>query len=242
MSEPRYAIYFTPARYSALERFGASVLGYDCYSGEPVSQAAFGPRAAAALPAITAEPRRYGFHATLKPPFRLAPGFREADFISACNAFAETVPMVAIGLLQVAAIGRFLALTPVAASIELSLLAAECVATLDRFRAPPTETEIARRRAAALTVRQTALLGRWGYPHVFDQFRFHMTLTSALEPCRQPEWLAQLSDAFKPLSAETSAVDALTILRQGTPADDFVVIERVKVSLGLLSSTEQVAR
>ena len=31
---PRYAIYYTAAQGSALDRFGASLLGYDAYGGD----------------------------------------------------------------------------------------------------------------------------------------------------------------------------------------------------------------
>src|SRR5262249_49521341 len=34
MDEPRYALYFVPPADSALYRFGAGFLGYDCYTGE----------------------------------------------------------------------------------------------------------------------------------------------------------------------------------------------------------------
>ena len=70
---PRYAIYFVPPAETEFFRFGSAVLGYDCYTGASVGR----PAALDAEPEfwdrLTAEPRRYGFHATLKAPFTLSP-------------------------------------------------------------------------------------------------------------------------------------------------------------------------
>ena len=35
---------------------------------------------------------------------------------------------------------------------------------------------------SGLTDRQEALLTQWGYPYVMEEFRFHITLTGALDP------------------------------------------------------------
>ena len=75
----------------------------------------------------------------------------------------------------------FLALTPSEPFEELDRLAADCVAAFDRFRAPAAEAELARRRRTGLSLRQEALLLRWGYPYVMDAFRFHLTLTGPLD-------------------------------------------------------------
>src|SRR5262245_45817767 len=72
--EGRYAAYFAPEPGSDLARFGAAWLGYDVTTGKLVPQPAVSGLAAERLYTITAEPRRYGFHGTLKPPFALAPG------------------------------------------------------------------------------------------------------------------------------------------------------------------------
>lgn len=232
MPNPRYAIYFTPKHHSPLERFGAAILGYDCYEAGPVRHTAIPDLEPDRIHEITAEPRRYGFHATLKAPMRLAPGCTEAALVRALRDLAATLAPVPVGLIRVAALGGFIALIPVAASTELMLLAAECVASLDGFRAPLTEADIARRQASRLDPRRTALLRRWGYPHVFDQFRFHMTLTGFLNPEQQRAWLARLSDAFAPLAGEPVTIDALTLLRQDGPDASFAVLERIGLEGG----------
>uniref|UniRef100_UPI0025923DAA DUF1045 domain-containing protein n=1 Tax=uncultured Methylobacterium sp. TaxID=157278 RepID=UPI0025923DAA len=121
---PRYALYFTPKPGTDLARFGNAVLGYDNHSGVEVPR----PEGMADLADVTDSPRRYGFHATLKAPMRLAPGTAEADLLAAAETLAADHPPVPVGLLRVATLGAFTALIPDAAPPELGLFAAECVA------------------------------------------------------------------------------------------------------------------
>ena len=46
---------------------------------------------------LTREPRRYGFHATLKAPFRLLPPFTEADLVAELDRFSRSAACVRIG-------------------------------------------------------------------------------------------------------------------------------------------------
>ena len=89
-ADPRFAIYFVPAAASALYRFGASVLGYDCYTGEAIAHPQALPEAEWAK--LTAEPTTYGFHATLKAPFRLRREFEPRDLLAAAQALAASLP------------------------------------------------------------------------------------------------------------------------------------------------------
>ncbi|MHC1999233.1 DUF1045 domain-containing protein [Methylobacterium sp. CM6241] len=198
----RYALYFTPAPGSALAAFGDAVLGLDPAPGPDALQAI--------LAANTAEQRVYGFHATLKAPMRLAKGATEAELLAAAAALAAHRLPLPVGPLRVAALGNFVALVPTAPPSALGLLAAEYVAALDPLRAPLTETERAHRRPERLDPRGRALLERWGYPHVFEAFRFHMTLTGPLGP-------KDLATAL-PLLAEAAAglpdlvIDAVSVV------------------------------
>ncbi|MCJ2014040.1 DUF1045 domain-containing protein [Methylobacterium sp. J-076] len=207
MSEPRYAIYALPEPGSALEGFGRAVLGYDNVSGEAVPQEP-------GLAEVTAGARVYGFHATLKAPMRLAAGVDEAALVATAERLAAAHPPVAVGALAVAALGRFLALVPVAPPPDLGLLAAECVAAFEPLRAPLTEAERAKRRPERLSPRARALLDAWGYPHVFEEFRFHMTLTDALPEEAQADWHARLTRAYRDSGAGPLTIHALGILRQ----------------------------
>lgn len=148
-------------------------------------------------------PRRYGLHATLKAPFRLAPGRSEAGLLSAVEALAGRIEAVKLRHLSVSQIGRFLALTPDRAP-GLDGLAARLVQELDVFRAPLTGAEIARRHKAGLSAMEAELMRRWGYPYVMEAFRFHVTLTGPLDDWvreRTSEVLAKHLDGV--LGAET---------------------------------------
>lgn len=189
----RYAIYYAPEAGSPLWRFGSAWLGWDAETGEvPPRPPVTGlPRAAEEL---TVSPRRYGFHGTLKPPFALAAGTDAAGLLAAAEAMAAGLVPFEAPALTLHAIGRFASLRLSAPSPEMAALAMTCVEALDAFRAPPSEAELARRRANPLSEEHEALLARWGYPYVGAQFRFHLTLSSALSP----EDLAATSAALAP--------------------------------------------
>lgn len=226
----RYALYYTPPIRSALHRFGAAFVGYDAYTGEIVPRACLAGVAPSDIEAITGEPRRYGFHATLKAPMRLRSGRSEADLRAEVRQFAAAHASVPVGSLAVTLMGGFVALVPLAPSASLALLAAECVAAFDDWRAPmPAQERL--RRADGLSPRQAALLDRWGYPYVFEEFRFHMTLTGRLPPERRQAWLERLREAFGDLGRETVVVDALSLLRQDAPESPFRIVERIPFEL-----------
>ncbi len=172
----RYALYYTPPA-GPLAVAGASWLGWDIAQGRIAPQ----PALALNMAAITAEPRKYGFHATLKPPFRLAEGQTPDALLQAARDLCAALPPVTLPALRLARLGRFLALIPDPQPAALDTLAARLVADLDAFRAAATPDDLARRRSAGLTPAQDALLVQWGYPYVMDEFRFHMTLTGKLE-------------------------------------------------------------
>lgn len=223
----RYALYWLPAPGSRLEAFGRAVLGYDTVSGEPVAP----PDDLPGLAAVTAGARLYGFHATLKAPLRLADGTDEAALVAAARDLAAAHPPVAVGPLAVAALGPFLALVPEAPPAALGLLAAECVAALDPFRAALTEAERARRRPDRLDPRGRALLDRWGYPYVFEAFRFHMTLTDALPEAEREPWLSRLSEAYAATAPEPVTIDAVCLLVQDG-AGPFRLLARLPFGAG----------
>ncbi|MCJ2033339.1 DUF1045 domain-containing protein [Methylobacterium sp. J-068] len=210
----RYALYFTPAPGSALDAFGDAIfrdaiLG-DGVPGVPEALRTF-------LAANTAEPRVYGFHATLKAPMRLGPGVTEADLLAAAEGLALHREPILVGPLRVTALGDVIALVPEAAPPTLGLFAAECVAALDPLRAPLTGAERARRRPEHLGPRERSLLERWGYPHVFEAFRFHMTLTGGLAPRDREAFLPALAEAYR--GVPDLVIDAVSVVVQERPQD-----------------------
>lgn len=201
----RYAIYFSPAKHSAWWTFGAHWLGRDEHDNSALPQPEAAGIAPAELQAITAEPRRYGFHATLKAPFHLSAGHTEADLVARLGRLAQTLVPVALGPLQLATLGHFVALVPEAAPAGLHTLAASCVTELDDLRAPLSELDLARRRSAALNARESELLALHGYPHVLERFRFHMTLTGPVDA-------AMTQRVTQALAAEPARLNALAPL------------------------------
>src|ERR1700744_22590 len=103
---PRYAIYYAAPRSSALDLFGAEYLGYDAWSGEDLP---FPNDVPADWRELTSDPRKYGFHATLKAPFALAPGKSESELVTACADFARMSRAIPVITPVVASISGFLA-------------------------------------------------------------------------------------------------------------------------------------
>lgn len=171
----RYAVYYAP-RDGAFSTAAAAWLGWDAVVGNVVSQ----PEVPG-IAALTADPRKYGFHGTLKPPFRLAEGACVEDLTEAVAALAARQSPVEMPGLQLANLDGFLALIPVGDTAALQTLAAQVVVDLDPLRAPLTKAEIARRRPESLTPRQRDLLATYGYPHVLEEFKFHLTLSGRLQ-------------------------------------------------------------
>jgi putative phosphonate metabolism protein len=225
--DPRFAIYFTPAPGSALARFGAGVLGYNCDTGEDVVQWVLPGIAPADVAAATSEPRQYGFHATLAAPFRLSADRSEADLAVALETFARTQASARLGVLDVGLIGGFVALMP--STPDCKAFAADCVRAFHAFRAPLTAADRARRVPARLTPRQAEYLDRWGYPYVFDEFRFHMTLTGPLPAEQRGPWQAALKKLFAAQAAGPALIDAVSLMRQDEGGARFRVIRRASL-------------
>ncbi|GAB5468054.1 MAG: DUF1045 domain-containing protein [Rhodospirillales bacterium] len=182
MSFTRFAVFYLPPE-GALADFGAGWLGWDVARGKAAPRLDL-----PGLDAATLTPRKYGFHGTLKPPFRLVEGRGPVDLATAVERLAGTLAPARCAGLQIRCLGRFLALTPKGPSDALARIASLCVRELDGFRAPAGEAELARRRKAGLSQRQEALLTRWGYPYVMEEFRFHLTLTGNLQADALAQW------------------------------------------------------
>jgi hypothetical protein len=176
---------------------------------------------------VTAEPRLYGFHATLKPPMRLDEGRQWFDVLTAARELADRTAAFALPHLSVQDLHGFLALRETTPCAPLQALADACVEHLDPLRAPPSEAELARRRRGKLTAEQDAMLVRWGYPYVFSTWFFHMTLTRRLtadEKARyQPAAEAYLARAL----SVPRLVEDICLFTQAAPDAPFVIAERL---------------
>lgn len=223
----RYAVYFAP-RQGALANFGAAWLGWNAETATTIPHPSV-----LGLPCpidqITATPRKYGFHGTLKPPFRLAPSETPLSLYAACAALAQNLPPVRMPGLALHRIGGFLALTPEGDTTALGALAASVVRTLDPFRAPATAAEIARRNPDQLTARQRTLLDKWGYPYVMEEFRFHLTLSGDLPQHEAEEIAAILGPVLVPLLPRPFVVEDLCLFGEGADGR-FRILHRYALS------------
>jgi hypothetical protein len=129
--------------------------------------------------------------------------------------------------LAVANLAGFLALRETQPCPELQALADLCVAAVDAHRAPASSEELARRRRHGLSRTEDAMLERWGYPHVFTTWRFHMTLTQLMPPERhalfRPAAEAHVADAV----AQPRMVDSLSLFMQPCAGAPFTLCERI---------------
>jgi len=223
----RYAIYYAPDQGSDLWKRASAWLGRDAYVGTKVDRPAFPGIEALDLDDLTADPRGYGFHATLKAPFELADTVTEDELLAFATEFAHNRAQFTAGLLP-GRVGLFHALRLAERSTDMSALHEACVREFDRFRAPMSDYDLARRRRTRLTDDQDQKLIGWGYPYIFDEFRFHMTLTGAI---RDEEVSARigsvLSDYFHE-DAGRHLFDGVTIFRQLDRNSPFNIIARPK--------------
>lgn len=219
----RYAVYFTPDETAPLTRRAARWLGRDMFGAE-VAQAPgpvdIDPTEARAL---TADARRYGFHATLKAPFHLAPGRTEDELVAALERFAQGAEPVAVPRMVIGNLEGFFAIVPEQRSAALDDLAANVVAAFEPFRAPLTQADIARRNPERLDPTERQNLDRWGYPYVFEAFRFHMTLTCRIAPDARARIGAALDAMFTPVLPRPFPVDRLALCVEPEPGAPFSV-------------------
>ncbi|MFY0660473.1 MAG: DUF1045 domain-containing protein [Shimia sp.] len=209
MQFQRYGVYYTP-HPGALADFGKSWLGWDPVSGKTVAHPEIDglPRLIAE---ITATPRKYGLHGTIKPPFVLADGTDVDGLAAQLDTLCATLTPITLEGLVLARLGGFIALKIDGDQAPLADLAGAVVRELDAFRAPPTDAELMRRRKANLSARQDALLTQWGYPYVMEEFRFHITLSGRLG--RDVEaTMEALAPHITPLLPRPFEVDSLTLV------------------------------
>ncbi len=219
----RYAVYFAPDRHSPWWAFGAHWLGRDEHDNCALDQPSLAGMGPMELSTITAEPRRYGFHATLKAPFHLSDGIDEATLVARLGKLAQTLSPVPLGQLRVATLGHFVALVPDTEPDGLQALAASCVSGLDDLRAPLTQAELARRQPASLDPRETELLNRYGYPHVMERFRLHLTLTGPVNAPLGQRVLEAVTPAITRLNqASPLTLDRLCLFVERSPGTPFV--------------------
>lgn len=225
----RYGIYFCPRQESPLFALGSQWLGRDALTGKDIDPELTNGLGRDEWRRATGSPRRYGFHATLKPPFRLAQGAAFDQLRTSVHTFAARHASFKAPPLQVGTLGHFLALTLADASQEFSHLADACVTEFDNFRAPATEHEIALRVRDSMPQREREHVFRWGYPYVFDTWKFHMSLTGSLAAELLPYMERILKQRFASVCGQPFVVDSICIFHEPSPGSPFLLVDRAKL-------------
>lgn len=223
----RYALHLAPPPESELWRFGCDVIGRDALTGVSREGFAVEGYAPGAWRSMTSDPRRYGFHATLKAPFRLRLDLDVADLIDNLAEFSLKFAPFDAGELSVGALamgdGRaFVALKPHGGLKALRSFEGSVVRALDHLRAFRDREQ---RDPARLTPRQEYYLDAWGYPYVLDEFRPHFTLTNALADADRVARLLQQEFRLR-VPSPALHVDALTLFEESEPGGEFRILRR----------------
>ena len=222
----RHAIYFAPPPGSELETFGRRVVGRDHITGGEIEPLEIAGLSGNERRRITKSARHYGFHATLKAPFELRDGCGENELHRALKSFAADRAPFMTPPLRISALSRWIAFTLADRSAEMDRLAADCVRNFEDFRAPLGEADIERRRQSKLTPKQDERLLTFGYPYIFDDFHFHMTLAGPLEPAERETVVGMLQRAAGSLDGAPLRVDAVALYRQPDRESPFIQTAR----------------
>jgi putative phosphonate metabolism protein len=221
----RYAIYFTPPHGSPWWSFGAHWLGRDECTNRALEHPTLAEIPAPQLLQVTAYPRRYGFHATLKAPFTLRDGVTEAELLARMRTLSQQLKPLALGPMVATRLDNFTAVVPHTTPAALGALAASCVTSLDDLRAPLSQQDLARRMAQNLDAREQELLMLYGYPHVLERYQLHFTLTGPIaEPLAQMVIRSAEGSIARLNQEHPMVLDRLCLFVESGPGADFVRI------------------
>ena len=81
----------------------------------------------------------------------------------------------------------------------------------ESFRAPLTDEEVSRRQTGRMQPQELRYLQQWGYAHVFEFFRFHMTLSGRVPEAESERVHRTLADFFGPILDEPVEVANLAL-------------------------------
>ncbi len=225
---PRYAIYYAPEPGSPLDSFGRN--WFDSSNSGNVGSTKLSAKRVGEL---SESSRRYGFHGTLKPPFGLNPATTLESLLNAARVFARTLSPVEIPPLELAIIGKFIALTPMTQSAALEKLSAACVRAFEAFRVPLTDEQLENYKLNRLTVHQEQMLEHWGYPYVMEEFRFHISVTDRIDDSKERyDVVEALESLAAPVLGKPTVIRELTVFGQDDIDAPMSAIERIPFGRG----------
>lgn len=219
----RYALFFSSPQDHELTSIAKAWLGRDAYTGQQIAHQTHGSLSAQRLAELTSAPGKYGFHGTLKAPFYLADGKSETQLLEAIAEFSSNTAPFQMPALKVGRLGPFFALIPDGDISALNRFTGEVVKTFEPFRAPLSEADYQRRRPENLSTRQRQYLRKWGYPYIFDDFRFHMTLTGPVPDTDADEVERVLQNLFATALNDPLFCQGLTLFVERETGEPFLI-------------------
>ena len=227
----RFAIYYAPTPFSALHSLGSTWLGRDSATGKIIEQPSISGITSERLSELTKSARHYGFHATLKAPFQLKHGSTPTLLKQTLRQICRDARPFHISL-DALRLGKFFALMLSKPNPKIQSLAEIMVREIDAFREPISKEELVIRRSKGLTPSQDENLINWGYPYVFSEFRFHITLTGKIQSSREQ---AIIYDAiqrhFSEFLNKSMEIEYICLFRQTNREAPFLLVDQFKLGL-----------
>lgn len=227
----RYAIYYSPSDTSALGLFGATVLRRTADSPKEWinNTHTFEPYFdLERWRSYTRKPAHYGFHATIKAPFELATDYTAVDLLTEMASFAATHQKIPLTGIIPTSLSSFRALALPEQPPQLGDFASTVVRHFEPFRRELSNADVKRRQAQKLSTSQNENLLQFGYPYIFSDFQFHMTLSESL-PDDENRFLPWLQTLFTNFVVDTPILDRLSLFRQVDREVPFVRIAEFKL-------------
>ena len=221
MNFKRYAIYYIPSN-DLLYKLGSSWLGWDTILGQPASQPEI--NSTINIKKITETPRKYGLHATIKAPFRINDGLSTLELAQKLQILCLSLKPIEFSL-EISELNDFFALTPNVKNTEIRELHTKVVCGLDEFRAPPTKDELIKRRRNQLTSEQDQNLIKWGYPYIFRDFYFHITLTGKIPKNLKNTVTDEIRKFFEPVLQRIFLMSELALVGEGHDGNFHVICQ-----------------
>ena len=181
----RYAIYYAPPKESNLEEFGRYWFGWDPLNAKLINNKrrinylnGFGIKNLKNIDKNVLIAKKYGFHGTLIPPFRLNKNYSTNLLFKKTEDIAKKFKKFKFYKFKLKKINNFYAFVQNKKNNNINKLSNRLVRELFKFRSPLTKKEIDRRNPSKLSKLQLNILYKWGYPYLMSEFNFHMTLAS----------------------------------------------------------------